>query len=286
MTQIEVTHPRGEPVRALQRGLAVLEAIATSSGEARLADIAEQAGVSRSTAHRLLATLINAGYVVQQRRSGAYRLGNQSLALAGAAQRGTTRLRAVAKPHLEQIRGALDETASLFVQEGDAVVCVEQATRPGRVPFEIGERLPLARCAAGTALRAATPAAGSRAVVLNSLSSTIARLMADSGGAAPDISEIVAAMREAGASAPEADEPAELEVARRRGYALTDEESDKGLAGVAAALHLTGRAPMGAIGIAAPATRLERLNAEAVGERLTVHAFALAQELGYQSGPA
>ncbi|NLJ53301.1 MAG: helix-turn-helix domain-containing protein, partial [Intrasporangiaceae bacterium] len=61
-------------LRSVGTALDVLECFALD-GELGVSDIARRLGVAKSTAHRLLQTLLSRGFVEQDNESGLYRLG-------------------------------------------------------------------------------------------------------------------------------------------------------------------------------------------------------------------
>src|SRR5437588_12307258 len=70
-------------VQSVERALTILQIIARS-GEAGVTAIAQEIGVHKSTAFRLVATLEQGGLVEQTEDRGKYRLGMGILRLAGA----------------------------------------------------------------------------------------------------------------------------------------------------------------------------------------------------------
>lgn len=77
--------PRAQ-TRSLKRGLAALEYVALA-GEASVSDVAAALRLPRTSAHVLLSTLVDSGFVRQARRRGRYRLDLQVLPLAHAVLR-------------------------------------------------------------------------------------------------------------------------------------------------------------------------------------------------------
>ena len=136
--------------QTLLRGLDVLEAVA--DGPIPLIDLAQRLGLNRSTAHRLASALVERRYLVFVPRAG-YRLGPKLLELGFLAQ-DQADLVQLARPHLEELAGATEDTVHLGVVEGERALYLDKI--PGRRRVEIssrvGDRHPLTSTGLGKAL--------------------------------------------------------------------------------------------------------------------------------------
>ncbi|MCR0983896.1 IclR family transcriptional regulator [Roseomonas populi] len=142
-----------EGVAALERGLAVLDAMGASEGPQSLAELARRTGLYKSTLLRLLASLERRGYAVRG-GDGRYRLGPALPHLGAAYLRGLD-LRAALDPVLGSLAAETRETAGFFVREGEkrlllARVEGQQAVRDW---ITVGSLLPLQGAAGHTLTR-------------------------------------------------------------------------------------------------------------------------------------
>ena len=77
---------------------------------------------------------------------------------------------------------------------------------------------------------------------------------------------------------------AELREIRERGYALNIEESEEGVASVAVPILGRADAPVAALVVSAPVTRLDADSAERIGARLRADADRLSELVGPHAG--
>lgn len=105
-------------------------------GDLTVSAVATRLGVARSTAHRLLAMLVYRDFAVQD-ESRAYRAG-PVLELAAHSPSMTSRLRAVALPHLSRVVELTEESANLIVRTGDTARFIASAESPQ--PLRVGSR--------------------------------------------------------------------------------------------------------------------------------------------------
>ncbi|WP_050374634.1 helix-turn-helix domain-containing protein [Streptomyces acidiscabies] len=85
----------------LTRGLAILSAFGANDVELTLAEIARRVGLPKPTAHRLIAELLDSGFLERGERGLV--LGRQMFVLGGRLQR-DQKIRVLAQPHLQNLR--------------------------------------------------------------------------------------------------------------------------------------------------------------------------------------
>ncbi len=140
-------------VGVVDKSVAILDALAVD-GPLSLAELVDATGVSRPTAHRL-AVALEAHGLVGRDPEGRFRLGLRLLAW-GTRAAAPAELVEAAGPVLARLRDETDESAQLYVRDGDRRVCVAVAERPSglRDTVPVGASLPLTAGSGGSVLLA------------------------------------------------------------------------------------------------------------------------------------
>ncbi len=145
-------------LRTLERGLAVLEVLGSAEGGHSLSEVAQRLELSVGVTHRLLQTLMHAGYVEQQPRTRHYQLGLKILELRGATV-GAIRMAAEARPFLRDLMLRVGLLTHLAVYRGGAVVYIDRVDSPESLAryVPIGLKAPAHATSLGKALLAYAP---------------------------------------------------------------------------------------------------------------------------------
>lgn len=140
-------------LQTLDRGLIALSVISRRPRGILVAELAEELGVHRAIAYRIVATLAEHGYVARL-DDGRIRLGGSVLDLAG---RYAPQFREANRGVLTALADRTGAAAFITVAEGDhavAVAVAEPDEAVVRVAYRVGARHPLDRGAAGIAILA------------------------------------------------------------------------------------------------------------------------------------
>ncbi len=142
--------------QTLARGLAALQLVASSAGGMTAQQVADEIGVHRTIAYRLLSTLAQHRFVAKG-EDGRYRPAS-TLAVLGASF--DNNVRQLSLPTLRALADELGTTVSLLIAEGDQQVAIAVIVPTNvfyQLSFHEGSRYPLERGAAGIALLASMP---------------------------------------------------------------------------------------------------------------------------------
>ncbi|MGG2199791.1 IclR family transcriptional regulator [Paenibacillus validus] len=142
----------------MERALRILECFTMEKPDMFLGEIAEKSKLSKSTVHRLLATMILCGYVKQNEDNQKYSLSLKLFRL-GSIVGGTMSLRSVALSFMKQLCGEISETVGLSIVDDDYRVCIEmvESAEVVRNFVKVGQRVPLYQGASSMVLLSFMP---------------------------------------------------------------------------------------------------------------------------------
>lgn len=251
----------------LGRELELLDRLADAeaAGEPGLgvSALAEATRRDKSQVSRALGRLLEAGLVERDPESLRYTIGWALFSVAARAASG--RVLSAAIGPMRDLSAELGETVHLCILDGVDLVTI-RTEAPGhryRASGWVGTRVPAYATSAGRVLLAnATPAEIERRF------RGIPFVPRGPQAVVRDVPSLIAAVAEA----------------RRRGYAVVDEEFEAGVAGVSAPVRDFRGAVVAAVNVSAPADRIRPGLAEA-GERTRAAAETIARRLGW-TGPS
>lgn len=224
----------GDPdfMTSLARGLAVLRCFADSQRPMTIAQAVLLTGLSRPAVKRCLHTLVRLGYAVQD--GTLYSLRPKVLAL-GFAYLSSSNLAMRAQPLLDQLRDDVHESCSLGVMEEDEVYYVARAevSRIMSIALRVGSRLPLYCTSMGRVILAGLDRPAQQAYLRRTELAARTDLTVTAPAALIDI----------------------LDHTAQEGYAIVDQELERGLRSIAVPVILAGRV-IGAVNIGTQADRI------------------------------
>lgn len=130
-------------VNSLTRALKVLEVLADSNDSIGVTELGRRLDIDKSRAYRLLATLVNQGYVEQDPETRKYKLGLKVVEL-GSKVLDKMELRKIAKPFMKELVQKTNQTTHMAALDLGDAVCIEQEETPSvvNVNMAIGRETP------------------------------------------------------------------------------------------------------------------------------------------------
>jgi IclR family transcriptional regulator, pca regulon regulatory protein len=254
--------------QSLERGLAILSAFRSGRPLLGVSELGREVGLGRSTTHRYVATLAMLGYLHQDLSTKKYRLGPRVLDL-GFSAINSMELREICAPHLQQLSDETGYTVNMAILDGVDIVYVERcrSARTGQreidLNLHVGSRMPAYCTSMGKVLLAYLPAAQRKAVLADTELSRRGPNTLTTGRALA----------------------AELELVRKEGLAINNEELAYGLRSIAAPVRGQGGEVVAAINLAVHSSMvsMEELVAK-LSPALIRAAAEMSARAGYRPG--
>ncbi|WP_109472293.1 IclR family transcriptional regulator [Ornithinimicrobium cavernae] len=250
---------RHTKVQSIDRAVQILRCFDAANPELGISDLARRTGLSTSTVHRLLGSMLE-NDLIRQSLDRRYALGPLVVQLAtGGALAGT--LRSAARPHAQWLRDETNETVGVHehIPGGRRVVIdqVESRQELRRTYTEFGSPIRIVHGAPGKAILAFLPGPEQERYLAEPIESATPRTITD-----PD------ALR------------ADLARTRGRGFAYSDAERTPGIRSLAAPIFDVSGSVLGSIGVSVPALRVPDERVEELGLLCRDAARSVSEALG------
>ena len=249
------------PSVAVERALAMLEAVAQDSEGLSNADISRKLQIPKSSASYILRTLENQGYLNRD-ANGKYRVGLKILSLSRGALSGID-VREVALPIMRHLVEKTSLTCHLAILDGPEAVYIEKVEPPGFIRMDtwVGRRMRIHATSVGKALAAFIPQERLQKIVSERAMekrtpktiTTLPRLLK------------------------------ELEKVRTQGYAVDDEENNLGARCVGAPVFNQQGAIEASVGLSGTIGQVNAQTMPRIVEALKDAARHVSMQLGYRA---
>jgi IclR family acetate operon transcriptional repressor len=233
---VDAAKPRARSdVGVLHKTLDVLESLADGRPLTAL-ECAEQTGISKAAAYRILGTLEGRGYVMRDEATRRFAIGTTLLGLSRAVL-ASADLVGAARRVMRRLRDEFGETVNLGALSLGRIVYLEmlESERGLRTTVDAGSFDHAHTTALGRAILAALPEEEARAIV------ETLELVAVTARSPVRVDTVLA----------------EVERTRTRGYAVDDEENELGVRCVGVPIHDERGRGIAAISISGPVSRIE-----------------------------
>jgi IclR family transcriptional regulator, pca regulon regulatory protein len=249
--------------QSLERGLAILACFTPERPVLGIADIADSLGMSRSTTHRYVITLVALGYL-EQGAGRKYHLGLHVTDL-GMSALNSTSLREHAQPYLDELRKRTGYTINVAVLDGPEIVYVARSRSQRRaqqridLSLALGAHLPAYCTSMGKLLVAFLPEREQRDL----------------------LAEMKLERRTPNTITNKRLLQVELDRVREDGFAVNDEELSVGLHSISAPIRADSREVVAAANMAAHSSMI---SLEDLIEHLGPHLIATADRISARMG--
>lgn len=221
---------------SIEKALEILLAFTPYNQDLGTGEISQKLGLHKATASRILRTLAVKGFLQQDPETKKFTLGPAASDIGRAYNNGlSSNLVQLAKPYIDDLRSALEETVVLEILSGKSTVMAYVAEGPQRVRIAgtVGDGLPVHAAAGAKAILAFSPPDMVEGFIPGKLPQLTPNTITDPGAYELELQKI-----------------------RRRGYSLDKEEIDIGINAVGVPIFNHENKPVAAVVVAGPSQRI------------------------------
>ncbi|AUW93420.1 MAG: IclR family transcriptional regulator [Sulfobacillus thermosulfidooxidans] len=250
-------------VQSVDKALSLLEALSEFPHGVSITELSIRLGLYKSTAHRLLGTMMKRGYVEQDAETGKYKLGF-TVADLGMRLLSSIDMRHEALPFLQEMAEVTGEVAHLALMDGRDVVYIEKVDSAStiRMHSRVGMRVYAHATGLGKAMLAAMSEAESRAFVQRY--------------GLPKLTEHTVTDAEKLYK--------EFQTIRLTGCAVAKEENEVGICCVASAIRNSRGQVAAACSVSGPCSRMDANKIKQVMPLVREMAEKISSRLGFRAG--
>ncbi len=250
------------PSVAVERALAMLEAVAQEPEGLSNADISRKLKIPKSSASYILRTLEKQAYLNRDPGTGKYRVGLKILSLSRGALSGLD-VREVALPIMRHLMEKTNLTCHLAILDGPEAVYIEKVEPQGFIKMDtwVGRRMRVHATSVGKAL------------VAYIAQERLEKILADSGMEKRTPKTITTPARLL----------KDLEKVRAQGYAIDDEENNMGARCLGAPVFNQHGVIEASVGVSGTINQVNAQTIPRIVENLKDAARHLSMQLGYRA---
>ena len=250
-----------EVVQSVDRSLTILELLSEYKEGLGITEVSGKIDLHKSTVHRLIGTLMYKGFVVQDTVTNKYKISLKLYEL-GVRRIADLDILNASKPYTKALMEKLNEVVHLVIRDNTDIIYIDkvEADNTIRMASTIGRRSPLYCTSVGKAIVAYLPESEVKDIWENS---KIVKLTENTIIDFDKFKE-------------------ELEVIRKTGVAVDEEENEIGVRCIGAPVFNNKGEVEGAISISGPAIRVTKDKIEEISKEVIIYANLISKEFGYR----
>lgn len=255
---VRMAKSEGVTIQSVVKAANILDFFIKKS-EMGISEIAQQAGMSKSTAYGIVNTLTETGFLEQDSESKKYRLGLKLFELGSVVQ-SRMDLRAEARPFCQALSEKYGQTVHLATHSEGEVVYIDKFDVPDFliVYSQVGRRAPMSLTGVGKAMLAYLGDEYAEKYVINNLSKKTEKSLDTKEKLFKNLDEI-----------------------RQKGYAMDDEEIQPGLRCIASPVFAKGGRVAAAVSLSGVTAFMTDDKIEDIAKDVKECALNISRRLGY-----